>query len=236
MAGSRSGSGPGSRRSQAERKEHRTTPAHGEETRARLVEVARQLFASHGHAAVTMEQVCARAAVTRGALYHHFSGKDDLFLAVCEQEAANVTDQVIEAARVEADAWSRLRSGCLAFLDACTDQAVRQILLTDAPSVLGWVAFRELDARHGLGLLRAGIQAAIDQGVVEPGPVDALAHSLVAALDEAALLVGRAASPAGARRDAALVIDRILAGIAGTRRPVGKTLNPGATAPQAQPG
>lgn len=177
---------------------------------------SRQLFAVRGHAAVTMEQVCSRAAVTRGALYHHFSGKDDLFHAVCEREAATVTDQVIEAARRKPDAWSRLQSGCLAFLDACTDQGVRQILLTDAPSVLGWVAFRELDARHGLGLLRAGIQAAMDQGSIEPGPVDALAHSLVAALDEATMLVGRSASPATARRDAALVTDRILAGIAGT--------------------
>jgi AcrR family transcriptional regulator len=203
----------GSRRSSAE---HRTTPAQGEETRARLVEVATELFAAHGHAAVSMEQVCSRAAVTRGALYHHFSGKDDLFRAVCEHVAAAVTDQVIQAARDAPDAWSRLRSGCLAFLDACTDHGVRQILLTDAPSVLGWVSFRELDARHGLGLLRAGIKAAMDQGMIEAGPVDALAHLLVAALDEAAMLIGRAASPAAARRDATVVLDRILTGIAGS--------------------
>jgi AcrR family transcriptional regulator len=202
-----------SRRSAAE---HRTTPAQGEETRARLVDVATELFGSHGHAAVTMEQVCSRAAVTRGALYHHFAGKDDLFRAVCEQVAAAVTDQVIQAAREEPDAWSRLRSGCRAFLDACTGQGVRQILLTDAPSVLGWASFREMDARHGLGLLRAGIQAGMDQGSIEPGPVDTAAHLLVAALDEAALLIGRAASPAAARHQATLVLDRILAGIAGS--------------------
>jgi AcrR family transcriptional regulator len=196
--------------------EHRTTPAQGEETRARLVGVATELFASQGHAAVTMEQVCTRAAVTRGALYHHFAGKDDLFRAVCEQVAAAVTDQVIQAARDMPDAWSRLRSGCRAFLDACTDQGVRQILLTDAPSVLGWASFRELDTRHGLGLLRDGIQAAMDEGYIEPGPVDTTAHLLVAALDEAAMLIGRAASPAAARHQATLVLDRLLAGIAGS--------------------
>ena len=205
----------GSRRP-AERSEHRTTPAQGEETRAQLMQVARQLFAAHGHAAVTMEQVCSRAAVTRGALYHHFAGKDDLFRAVCEQEAAAVTDQVIEAARDEPSAWSRLQSGCRAFLDACTEQAVRKILMNDAPSVLGWAAFREMDARHGLGLLRAGVQAAMEQGSIEPGPVDVVAHMLVAALDEAAMVVGRAASPAIARREAAIVVDRMLAGIAGS--------------------
>jgi len=222
------------RPSPAERGEHRTTPAQGEETRALLVEIATELFASRGHAAVTMEQVCSRAAVTRGALYHHFSGKDDLFRAVCEQVAATVTDQVIQAARRQPDAWSRLQSGCLAFLDACTDQGVRQILLTDAPSVLGWASFRELDARHGLGLLRTGIQAAMDQGSIEPGPVDTLAHMLVAALDEAAMLTGRAASPATARHEATLVINKILTGIAGSATQPASAPGPAITTPGAQ--
>lgn len=119
----------------------------------------------------------------------------------------------------EPDAWSRLQSGCRAFLEACTDRGVRQILLTDAPSVLGWASFRELDARYGLGLMPAGIQAAMEQGSIEPGPVDVLAHMLVAALDEAAMLVDRATSPATARRQATLAIDRILAGIAGSAAP-----------------
>ena len=210
--------GSSQRAAPARRREHRTTPAQGEETRARLVETARELFAARGYAGVSMEQVCKRAEVTRGALYHHFAGKDDLFRAVCENAAGTLTDQVIEAARSYPDAWSRLREGCRAFLDACSGQGVRQILLTDAPSVLGWASFRELDARHGLGLLRAGIQAAMDSGAIQAGPVDLIAHMLVAALDEAAMVIGRATDPDAARRDAALVIDRILAGITGERR------------------
>jgi AcrR family transcriptional regulator len=181
-----------------------------------LLTVATELFASQGHADVSMEEVCAGAAVTRGALYHHFAGKDDLFRAVCEQVAGMLTDQVLQAARRQSDAWSRLRSGCQAFLDACDDQRVRQILLTDAPSVLGWARFREMDARHGLGLLRTGIQAAMDEGAIELGPVDAIAHLLVAALDEAAMLIGRARQPTAARREALLVIDRMLTGFAGS--------------------
>ena len=208
-----------SQRAPAQRREHRTTPAQGEETRTRLVETARELFAARGYAGVSMEQVCTRAEVTRGALYHHFAGKDDLFRAVCENVAGTVTGQVIEAARSHSDPWPRLREGCQAFLVACGDQGVRQILLTDAPSVLGWSGFRELDARHGLGLLRAGIQAAMDSGAVQAGPVDLVAHMLVAALDEAAMVVGRATEPEATRRDAALVIDRMLAGIAGERQP-----------------
>jgi len=211
--------GSSQRAAPVRRGEHRTTPAQGEETRVRLLEAARELFAARGYAGVSMEQVCARAEVTRGALYHHFAGKDDLFRTVCENAAGTVTDQVIEAARSYPDAWSRLSEGCRAFLDACSSQGVRQILLTDAPSVLGWASFRELDARHGLGLLRAGIQAAMDSGAIQAGPVDLIAHMLVAALDEAALVIGRATNPDDARHDAALVIDRILAGIAGGRPP-----------------
>ena len=211
--------GSSQRAAPAPRREHRTTPAQGEETRARLVETARELFAARGYAGVSMEQVCTRAEVTRGALYHHFGGKDDLVRAVCEDVAGAVTDQVLEAARGPSDAWLRLREGCQAFLAACSDQGVRQILLTDAPSVLGWASFRELDTRYGLGLLRAGIQAAMAAGAVQAGPVDLVAHMLVAALDEAAMVVGRATDPQAARRDAALVIDRILTGIAGERRP-----------------
>jgi len=96
---------------------------------------------------------------------------------------------------------------------------VRQILLTDAPSVLGWAGLRELDARHGLGLVMQGIQRAIDEGAIEPGPVDSLAHMLVSALNEAAMLIGRSAHPNRTRDDAMRALERILSGIAGNGRP-----------------
>jgi AcrR family transcriptional regulator len=196
---------------------HRTTPADGEETKARLVAVARQLFADRGHAGVAMEEVCSQAEVTRGALYHHFPGKDGLFLAVCEQVAADVTAQVAAEVQGMSDAWSRLSTGCGALLEASTFADVRQILLTDAPSVLGWSRFRELDGRHGLGLLKAGIRAAIYEGFIEPGPVDSMAYLLVSALNEAALLVGRSEDPIRTMRDSMLTINRLLIGISGSQ-------------------
>jgi len=198
---------------------HRTTPAHGEQTKARLVAAAREMFASRGHAGVAMEDVCARAEVTRGALYHHFPGKHGLFLAVCEQVAADVTTRVAAAAQAEPDAWSRLVAGCHAFLEVSAEDDVRQILLSDAPSVLGWARLRELDARHGLGLLTLGIQRAIDEGAIQPGPVHTLAPMLVSALNEAALLIGRSANPKRARVEAMQALDRLLAGLAGNHQP-----------------
>jgi AcrR family transcriptional regulator len=175
------------------------------------------MFAARGHAGVAMEDVCARAQVTRGALYHHFPGKDGLFLAVCEQVAADASTRVAAAAQGEADAWARLVAGCRAFLDVSTEDDVRQILLADAPSVLGWTRLRELDARHGLGLLRLGIKNAMHEGSVENGPIDTLAAMLVSALNEAALLIARSPNPKKARVDALRALDRLLAGIAGNR-------------------
>jgi len=204
---------------------HRTTPAHGEQTKARLVAVAREMFGRSGHSGVAMQDVCAQAEVTRGALYHHFPGKDGLFRAVCEQVATDVTGRVAAAAQARPDAWSRLVAGCRAFLEVSAEDDVRQILLTDGPSVLGWAQLRELDARHGLGLVKLGIRRAIEEGAIESGPVDTLAHMLVSALNEAAMLIGRSANPNSARNDAMRALDRILAGIAGKRQPPAANLN-----------
>jgi len=195
---------------------HRTRPEHGEQTRAALLGVARELFANEGYGAVALDEVCARAGVTRGALYHHFSSKEELFRAVCEEVAGEVSQRLLEAGARESDAWGRLRAGCLCFLDLCADEAVRRILLSDAPSVLGWEEFREMDGRHGLGLLRGALQAAIDAGAIEPAPVDALAHLLVGALNEASMVIARSSDPDRARREAAEGVERMLAGIAGS--------------------
>lgn len=180
--------------------------------------IGRELFGARGHAGVALADICDRAGVTRGALYHHFPGKDGLFRAVCEDVAADVTRRVAKSAAREHDAWSRLNAGCHAFLDVCAEPSVRQILLADAPSVLGWEALREIDGRHGLGLVKGALQAAIDEGVVQPGPVDTLAHVLVGALNEAAMIVGLAHGSKAARRDTARAVDRLLEGIRGSAR------------------
>jgi hypothetical protein len=109
-----------------------------------------------------------------------------------------------------------VRLGCHAFLDACAGEDVRQILLIDAPSVLGWIAFRELDSRHALGLLQSALCEAMDEGAVPHGDADLLAHILVAALNEASLMVGRSKDPGITRRSAIGSIDRLLDGIART--------------------
>jgi AcrR family transcriptional regulator len=177
----------------------RRRDAEAKATRDALVKAALELFTRRGYSGVGTEEIVARADVTRGALYHHFKDKRDLFRAVHEQVESDLVQRV--AARMERteDPWEVLVTGTLAFLDACDEPAVKQIALTDAPVVLGWKEWREIDNRHGLGLTRAALQAAVDAGVLRPIEVDAMAHLFVAALTEAALVIANAKQPHKAR-------------------------------------
>jgi AcrR family transcriptional regulator len=182
-----------------------------EATRAALVAAARKLFAKRGYADVGTEEIVRRAGVTRGALYHHFGGKKDLLEAVYEQIEADLTKTIAEGA-LGAGAKSPLEAMQAAtemFLDACTEPEVQRIVLLDAPAVLGWERWREIAAKYGLGLVEASLQAAIDAGEIAEQPVKPLAHVLMGAMDEAAMLVARSDDPQ-TREQVAAALGRLL--------------------------
>ena len=182
--------------------EARTKKAEqGEATRAKLLRVARDLFARRGYAGVGTEEIVRRAKVTRGALYHHFRDKKDLFRAVYEQFEQELVESLGERIAGIEDAGELLETGVRSFLDACTDPALSQISLIDAPSVLGWAEWREVDARYGMGLVKLGLEAAMQQGLIPRQDPDPLAHLMLAALGEAALLIANADDPRAARRE-----------------------------------
>lgn len=184
-----------------------------EATRAALVKTARRLFARDGYAAVSVEGIVRRAKMTRGALYHHFSDKADLFRAVAEQVEAELVEQAAAAAAKEPRPEKHLEVGCQALFDACLDQDVRRILLIDGPSVLGWEAWREMDAKYALGLLREALEAAMDEGYIERHPVEPLALMLLGALGEASLGIARADDVERARVDFGETFARLLSGL-----------------------
>ncbi|GAA3196756.1 TetR/AcrR family transcriptional regulator [Actinocorallia longicatena] len=155
-------------------------------TRAALVAAARTLFADHGYAAVSAEQIVTAAGVTRGALQHHFGDKKALFREVLEQLEIELGARILVPAD---DPWAVLTGGIGAFLDACEDPEMVQIALRDAPAVLGWQEWREVEARHNLALIEAALTLALEAGVLRPTPVKPLAHLLLSASIEAALLV-----------------------------------------------
>ena len=179
-------------------------------TRAALIGSGRELFGERGYAAVGTEEIVQRAGVTRGALYHHFRGKEDLFRAVLEEMNRELAERIGSVAAEQPDPVHALRVGAQAFLDACLEPAVQRIALIDAPSVLGWEKWRELDAEAGLGLVEAVLEAAMEAKLIERQPVKPLAHILLGALDEAAMLVARADDVRRTRAEVGEAVDRVL--------------------------
>ncbi len=180
-------------------------------TRAALVAVARGMFGERGYAAVGTEEIVRAAGVTRGALYHHFADKRDLFKAVYEDVERDLVQRIAESAIASAsDPFQALHAGAQAFLDACEDPAVGRIALLDAPSVLGWEQWRAIGLEYGFGLVQGTIQGAIDAGLIEPQPVGPLAHLLLGAIDEGAMLVARAGDGGETRKQVGEGVTRLL--------------------------
>lgn len=164
-------------------------------TSALMIAEARRLFAKYGFAGVSAEQIAATAGVTRGALYHHFDGKKGLFRAVLDQVQAEIEERVKAAVAQAPDPMEMLIAGNNEFLATCLDPGLQRILLTDGPAVLGWEEWREVDEDHVLGKYKAFLGELIDNGVLRPFPVDALAHIISGAANEAAFWAAQADDP-----------------------------------------
>lgn len=201
----RSGTPSGaSRRSQAER---------SQATRDALIGAARKLFAKRGYAEVGTEEIVRAAGLTRGALYHHFGGKRELLAAVYEQIERELAERIASGALGATDPLEAMRAGTEMFLDACLEPEVQRIVLLDAPAVLGWERWRAIAAEHGLGLIEATLEAAMEAGEIVEVPVKPLAHVLMGAFDEAAMVVARAEDPVATRAEVAETLDILLEGL-----------------------
>jgi AcrR family transcriptional regulator len=188
----------------------RTQAERSEATRAALVAAARPLFAERGYAAVGAEEIVRAAGVTRGALYHHFGGKPGLLEAAYRQIEEELTEQIVEGALGGSDPLEAMRAGIGMFLDACMEPDVQRIVLLDAPAVLGWERWREIAADYGLGVIEGSLRAAIEAGQIAEQPVKPLAHLLMGALDEAAMLVARAEDPKAAKAEVTATFNSLL--------------------------
>jgi AcrR family transcriptional regulator len=184
----------------------------GDATRLALPSAARELFADQGYAATSIEDVAARAGVTKGAVYHHFGGKSELFQDVYEQVMREVSDQVVSRFN-EPDHWIALTSGCQLMIDAQLDPAVRRIALHDARSVLSWDVVHLIKSRYGAVGIRGALRKAMHGGVIEPQPLRPLALLLAGALSEACFYVADADDPTQAREEVGRLVVRILQGL-----------------------
>ena len=191
----------------------RTQAERSEATCAALIGAGRRLFAERGYANVGTEEIVRAAGVTRGALYHHFDGKRDLLATVYEQIEAEIAAEVTAAVTPGAGVLETLEAGAEMFLDHCLEPEVQQIVLLDAPAALGWERWREIGARYALGLIEGLLTAGIEQGEIRRQPVQPLAHALLGALDEVAMLVARADDPKAARAEAGITLAGLIAAL-----------------------
>jgi AcrR family transcriptional regulator len=190
----------------------RTTSTEAAATRAKLLRVGRRLFARQGFDSTSAEEIVEAAGLTRGALYHHFAGKEGLFREVLEQVMAELHRRLRRAGQRALDPLSALHAGIAEYLQACGDEGIRRIVLVDGPSVLGWKAWREMDLRFGLGLLRQALEAAMASGALPRQRSDILAHLLGGALIDGAMLIGNSPADVALQRAIEETVWRLLLG------------------------
>jgi AcrR family transcriptional regulator len=193
----------------------RTQAERSAETRAALIGAARPLFATLGYAGVGTDQIARAAGVTRGALYHQFAGKEELFVAVFEEVEAEIAAEIDAAfaAAFAADPLAAVRAGVDGWLRISLAPDVQRIVLIDAPAALGWERWREIGRRYGVGLVEGAIGALIEVGVFAPQPVRPLAHLLVGALEEGTLYAARADDPATALEEVRAALQALFEGL-----------------------
>jgi AcrR family transcriptional regulator len=188
--------------------------AQGRATRDQLIEVATRLFAEHGYEGTSVEAVLSAAGVSRGALYHHFAGKEALFEAVVSAVSEQVTVELTEAVRGCADPLDAMRTAAIAWIDLAADPVIQRVVLVDAPSVLGWDRWRAMDDGRTLGAMRAMLQAISDSGRLPAELVGPFSHMILAALDEIVMVIARApdstAAVAEGRMAVRALLDRLL--------------------------
>jgi AcrR family transcriptional regulator len=193
----------------------RTQEQRSAATRHALIAAARRLWAARSYAEVGTPEIVAAAGVTRGAMYHQFADKAALFLAVMEAVEQDVVTRLAEAIAQSGAATpaAAIRAAVEPWLDICVDPEVRQLLLLDAPSVLGWERCRDITQRYSLGMTERLLVEAMNAGQLAVQPARALAHILIGALDEAAMVIATAEDRDQARADVGEVLRRLFDGL-----------------------
>lgn len=184
--------------------------AQGRATRGQLVEVATRLFTEHGYEGTSIEAVLSAAGVSRGALYHHFAGKEALFEAVVVSVSERITAELGESVRDCTDPVDALRAAALAWIDLAGNPVIQRVMLVDAPSVFGWDRWRDMDGGRTLGTLQAMLQAASDTGRLPRQLVTPFSHMLLAALDEIVLVIARSADSEAAVAEGRMAVEELL--------------------------
>lgn len=181
-----------------------------ESTRRALIDSAVTLFTERGYAATSLDEVARRAEVTKGALYHHFGGKQALFEAAFDAVERTAMARLTEIAAAPGDRWQRVAAGVRHYLTVCLDPAYQRIVVHEGPAVMGAQRWAAAEDHFGFGLVRAGVQALVDAGEIEDLPVEVAARLLFGALSAAAALIAGADDPQATAAEVGDTITRLL--------------------------
>lgn len=186
---------------------------YSEATRDALVDSAVALFTERGYAGTSLDEIAARSRVTKGALYHHFTGKQALFQAAFDAVETGVKERVLASVSAGGSPWEMAMNGLHGFLRICLEPRYQRIVMREGPTVMGPEEWRACEECHSLGMIRSVLEALISHGDIEPLPLDALTSILFGALGTGAELITAAAEPERVREEVGRVVERLLEGL-----------------------
>jgi AcrR family transcriptional regulator len=184
-----------------------------ESTRQALVDSATELFTKRGYAATPLDAIVKRARVTKGALYHHFSGKQALFEAAFDAVETTAIGRLSVAVDGDGTAWERAMAGIQAYVSVCLDPAYQRIVIHEAPVVMGWERWREAEEHFSYGLVRATVESLVEAGEIEELPVEVTARVLFGALSAGAEAIAGSPEPKKTALDVTKTITTVMTGM-----------------------
>jgi AcrR family transcriptional regulator len=184
-----------------------------ESTRQALVDSALELFTERGYAATSLDAIVKRARVTKGALYHHFNGKQALFEAVFDTVETAAIAQMSVAVDGDGSAWDRAMAGIHAYVSVCLDPSYQRVVIHEAPVVMGWERWREAEEQFSYGLVRATVESLVEAGEIEPLPVEVTARVLFGALSAGAETIAGSPDPEQTAADVTKAITTVMTGM-----------------------
>ncbi|GAA4862891.1 TetR/AcrR family transcriptional regulator [Saccharopolyspora rosea] len=192
---------------------------YSESTRQALVDSAVALFTEHGYAGTSLDEIARRARVTKGALYHHFGGKQALFEAAFDAVETNVVARLAGVVSGPGSPWETTRAALQAFLEVCLEPSYQRIVVQEGPAVMGWERWREAEEGYTFGVVREAVAGLVEADEIEPLPIDALARVVFGALSAGATAIAGSADPQQSRAEVGECVERVMNGLRKGEKP-----------------